>query len=652
MNINIHQNDNRNNNPYFSNPELKNSGISITLSDPSKLDEGFKKYLYKVIAKQPKSAFSQTLIGRAVISVGKLLTAAIKVLFPYRSDILNKKVAIFSTVLSSRARPSEISRALGDKIGHDEREELLNAWLHSYLKEAGNEEPLNKLCHLMYELADGDISDDIRKEMKDEIKTIIENKDVKRQFPQLSSGITYFIQVFDEEKKFEEALAPISTNQYLQTLLAHPNLLKQKEVIDIVNQMPISSLRQKVIEKMNKVSVRVINKAHTQEREILHALPLLLEKLSLDEMKEKYTSKSERHYLEARLNVVEKKIKEIETNLGSKEDFNLRILKFEQKHLKKQMASIEQAQSALNIIGTMPVNWPGVTIPPTIEHANAISAGEIQKVRNIFSKRTEDSLSFISKSIETLSNQKVRDKLETDFKSLSEEYKKLTQLDDEQFLLQSSLVTKEIQHLETFMLMHLPNKIEYLSHVNDLMAEYTKIKTHLEDVHKLSTPWKELNEIQTNEERKLERQDALVTDVIRLSLEKKSACQLPLKLSEMDARTFGTTKQPAEEKSALNAALKKHAAEFMQSIQSKHHAFIKAQLFSLREYTSDVSNANTFPELQLVEDEIANVEKNPFDFEQYALSMDISEPIKKWHADLQKVWIEHIPREQENAILA
>lgn len=652
MNFNIHQNDNRHNNPYFSNPEFKHSDLFVTISDPSKINEGFKKHLYKVITQQPKSAFSQTLIGKAVIWAGKQLTAAIKILFPSRVDLIDKKVAIFNTALSSRAKPTEISRSLGDKIGHDEREEILNTWLHTYLKEAGNEEPLNKLCQLMYELADGDVSDDVRKKMKEEIRTIIENKQIKRQFPQLSSGISYFIQVFDEEKKFEDALAPSATNQYLQTLLAHPNLLKQKEVVNIVNQMPISSLRQKVIEKMDKVSMRMMNKAHAQERELLNALPLLLKKLSFDELKDKYTSDAEKNYLEARLEVVEKKIDEIQTQLGTKENFNLRILKFEQAHLNKQIAAMEKAQSVLDTIGTIPVNSHAGTIPPTINNANIISSGEIKKVRALFSKRTDDSLTFISQSIQKLSNQKVRDKLEADFKALSDEYKQLKELNDEEFLAQSSVMTKKIQHLETFMLMHLPNRSEYLSHVNDLMKEYATIKTHLDDLHRLGTPWKELNEIQTTKERRLERQDGLVTDVIRLSLEKKSTCQLPLKLSEMDARTFGTTKQATEEKSALNVALKKHAAEFMQSIQSKHHAFIKAQLFSLREYTSDVSDANAFPELQLVEDEIENVENNPFNFEQYADSMDISEELKKWHADLQQVWVEHIPREQEKTILA
>lgn len=609
-----------------------------------------QKYLCQIISKTPtKSAFSQSLIGRVLIWLGTPILAAIRLLFPSASEILDKRVANLSQALTKRLKPQEIKSALGEsnKIGHDELKDVLNAWLFSTLGDSIKKPPYDQLLKLVNDLADGDVTDDIREKMKTEAQKIVQDPTVKEQFPQLRLAVTSFIQLFDEEHKEEASIKALPTEEFLKTLLMHSNLLKRKEVGDVVKAMPESSLRQKVLDKMHKVQSHVLMKAQEKETEVLKDLPHLLQELKMDDLKQKYSSLSERTYIQERCEVVEDKIFDNNVLLHGKEDFNLKVLKFEKGHLEKQIAAMDAAQKTLDRIGAIPQNAAPESTPPILEDANKISSEELVKIRAMQTDRADSSLKILSQSISEQDPQ-----IKSQLDALMKEFEALKKLDNKEYLENVLSFTRKLQHLEYFLFTKLPNAYGYLSDVNHSMDVYGRIKSHLDKLHELTTPWKDIAEIKTYNERQLERQNGLAKDVIRLSLEKIGACQLPLRLAKMDARRYDPNQTETEESSTLDAKLKKHATEFIENVQTKQLEYVKTRLFSLREYTSDVDQQHNYKELIPVMGEVSMIESPRFNFEQFALGLDISEPLQQWQSDLQQIWAEHIPREQEREILS
>ncbi len=637
------------------NPELFRSQGPLTPSSSEKINEFSIKtgspaltpqastYILKVI-KKTLSASSDSLSRKPFKWLSKQLMKAVRFFFPTKQDIIDRRVSNFNDALDSGKKDITLAIEGGKKIPYEDMKALSEVWLQSSLGEAIEREPLSTLFRLMAELADGDMADDLRSEIKQSILDILsDNKAIfKKEYPLLQPAVKYFIKVFDEEKTFENSFIPTHTQATLQTLLDHSNLLKRKDVADVVLSMPDSTLRQQVLEKMNQVSMRVLNKAQNREIEILESLPQQLHSLSFQDIQQRYLSQPEMNYVMDRLIVVEKKI----NDLAGIETFDLRILQFEKQHLEKQKKLIEDAQKTIIDIGANAVN----SIPPMVSNANDIMAQERFKFREMLLKRSGQSLQLISQTIPEIKNEMIRNQLTADFKKISSGYENLKELRGEEFLNSSIALTQDLQSLETFMLMHLPNRSEYLSAVNALSIEYNQLKTHLDDIHKLSSPWKELNEIKTIQERNAERENALAKDVIRLSLEKKGECQLPLKLTHRDARTYQIPQ--TSEDGLLEIQLNRHATEFIDSVQAKNLDAVKAKLSSLRQYTTDVSDGKPFSQLDPTMNKVAKQEDKPFDFEHYSLGMDITEPLKKWHHDLQTLWIEHMPREQEKTLLA
>jgi len=626
---------------------MTESEISAKMSAVG-LTESSKKYVYQVISKTPstKSPSSQSTIGRALLWLSTPFRAALRIFSPSVEQLLDQRIADLNQAFSNKLKPNEVKLAIksGHPLNHDEMKELMVSWLFSSLKESITEAPLNRIYHLLNELADSDVPSNVREAMKHELNELAKAPKVKQQFPHLPSAISSFIHIFNEEKKAEDLIAPLPTKEYLEKLLVHPNLLKRSDVADFVSKMPESALKQRVLDKMNTVLSRVLQKAHEQENELLNALPNLLQELSFEDLKQKYSSTTEKDYLTSRLQVVDQKIKEDKSLLGSKEDFNLRILQFEKKHLEEQINSMEKAQAVLDTIDeTTPKGSAEI-----IENANEITTEEIEKVRAMLKKRVEGALPPFFQAVSFANSTKIRDQL----KALTVEYDSLMHLDNRQFLTQAIPFTKKLQHLESELLRYSPVPHNFLAQTNEHVAEFTGIKTHLDTVHTLSPPWKDISTVKTNEQRKLERQDGLTRDVIRLCLEKIPTCQLPLRLAGMDARVYETPPLPGGQVSALDANLQKHAHAFIESVQAKYLESVKTKLFSLREYTTDMREQQLNAGLNPVRDEVEKGEMNRFNFEQFAHGLDLTEPLHQWHSDLQQVWVEHIPSQQEEEILA
>lgn len=648
----LHLGDKDNQSDLF-NKQMTDAEISVKM-DAVGLTESSKKYVYQVISKTP-STTSSNLLGRALLWLGIPFRAAWRVFFPSAANLLDDRIAHLNKAFSDKTNPSKVKLALENErpINHDEMKEVMHSWLFSTFKDSIREVPLNRVYHLLNELADSDVSNATREAIKDELKTLSRDPKIKQQFPQLPLAISSFIDIFDQEHKIEESMMkPLSTDDYLEKLLIHPNVLKRSDVAAAVSKMPESALRQRVLKKMETVLSRGLQKAHEKENALLKNLPTMLQELSFDDLTQKYSSDVEKNYLTSRLKVVTKKIEESKAKLQGKEDFNFKILKFEKTHLENQIASMEAAQAALATIGTIPYKAPPSSQPPAIEHANKITAEEIERVRSMLSDRVTGSLNQLPNALNQLTSTTTHDQLAADLKKLSGEYEDLKTKNNQEFLTEVIPFTKKLQQLESLLLMHSPTSHDFLAHTNEQVAKFTQIKAHLDDLHTLSTPWKDLSEIKTNEQRKLERQEGLAKDVIRLSLEKNPDCQLVLRLAGMDARVYETPPSPNDHESTLDADLKKHALEFIDSIQAKNLESVKTKLFSLREYTTDIHEQHLYQELDPVRQKIDSGEINRFDVDQFARGLDLTEPLQKWQSNLQQVWADHIPREQEEEILA
>ena len=654
------------------------------------------------------ASYAGALGGRVALMAARTPMAARRRFFPAQAELIDQRVGNLDQAFKEKKRPTAKSLVMegGKELPHDAKKELLNSWMDAHLKrdaasspasaalkktdsEALQRKNLSALYQLaeelaipnsgpncldetprdetkariealacesgtgmfrflMNELADGDVSEDISHTMKLAVKELSQTRVLKEQVRYLPSLVSSFIDIFRDEKKQEDALKIPTTAADLGKLLEHPNALKNPGVAAAVQALPPTPLREKVIQKMNDVQQRALAKIHAEEQKILADLPTMLRQLSFREISDKYSDDGERAYLGKRIQEVSNQIADMAAARGAKDQtekgFDERVLELELSHLETQKISMQNNYDRLE---EFRANSEAI-----ISQGNDVRNSNLEEVQALFLRRTA-ALSELDRKLPAAA----LSVWQQEGVKLLAEFNKLKKLpaearDDEKHLKEIATFTGALQKLEKQLLTQVSDKSGYLEQIKAALTELEVKKTHLDAVHRTSPPWSNLAEMKTHLERDKERKEAFAKDVICLSLEKNSECQLPLLLAGKDARFNPATVDKNKRVSELEAKLKEWGIRFVQAVQEKHLRTFVAKLESLGEFVGDTKKGGDFPILAGAESDSDKEAKRGLNFETFARRLDVSEALHNWHLELQKIWVEHISREDEEAILA
>ncbi len=581
------------------------------------------------------------LAGKVVIlTIAKTPMAVRKKFWPTQSELLHKRVDLFNQALSRKTTPlvKPLFTEKGRKLSHDEKKEMCHAWVAQNPTLVCTEE-LKELDSLLAKLADGNLSETAYGKIEERILKI--TTEFKNKFPNLHLPeiIEAFVKEFRAERKMTNELPVPSSTADLATILNHPNMLKREDVEKAIHLMPDSPLRTRALQKMDVVHQQAIKSAHQTEEAILEDLSTKLKTLpNIEELLETYFPKSRIRYLEERTEALNEQIQEIGNNNQSElqqPSFATRLLMLEQKYLTEQYDLVTADRQT---VYNESKNIPDIQ---NIRH------NELKSVYTLLVKRIEATLERLS-SI-PLDTDIELSELQGQFNDIPPTIE--AAFDQENLLSNILTFTKELHALEKRVIANipLPQKTAYLRAVQLSLSTLTNEKENIDAIHNASFPW--IETIQTCQQRDLERQDAFAKEIICLTLEKKAECQLPLKLANKDARADKNRPQNAK-LNLVETKLESLATEFVTSIQEKYLEKCKLSLPSLREFLIEIEGNEAKPILNPTKQVMTTNENLGFDFEKFAQDLEISQPLQKWYTGLQQVWVDHLPREQEDAILA
>jgi hypothetical protein len=544
--------------------------------------------------------------------------------WPSQAEKFDKQLNYFKNHLLQVKQPT-LATLIGEgekELSHNEKKELMRGWMTDYLKSSLNQSHIADFFNLMNQIVNGDIPSSSLEKIEKQVIEISKEKDIKNNFPLLFRATSTFITIFKEEKIKEAHLGVEICRNNPLLILKYPNLLKRKDIRDLINTLK-EPLKSKIVAKKSEILTRQLKSIHQIESKKLSNLPYLLKRFSQEELSENYISIAEQNYLLAHLNTIRQYIQQLQNSQGkTAKSFELRILELEETYLVKQQ---EQMKEAKNVFEDFEDN--GI-----FKQVHMILDEEITLIRKSISTRIENSLIKINN-------------LEAN--NLYAQFEQLSNALDKNYFNEIPGLIKQLYQLEQTVISSLPNsEIEVFlnnPHVNNFLSVYEKIDT----LYKESSPWKDLKELKTVKERRQESEENLAKDVICLVLEKNTHCQLPLLLANKASRSLDNP-NPFDN-SEVQSKLQQAALEFVTSVQNTYLESIKQELSSFHEFAEHIKKGRELPIVDQAQQAVAKTSPN---FELLASDLNINDPLNDWHRSLQKIWTEHLPREQEEAILA
>ncbi len=555
-------------------------------------------------------------------------TAVKKRFTPSKADLLEQRMESLCKALKGRHVSAD---AIAEKLSHDEKKELMQTWMKETLGTKPEEPLLQELCELMNKIADRDIGEDLWAQAEERVEEIFkEDATLMRRFIGLHSFATVFIQIFNNEKKYEDNLNTNTIENDFNILLKHPNLLKREDVAKIIHLAP-SPLKESILRKKNEVMQRALSHSHKEEQKFLSTLEKI-KTLSEQELEEQYSSRTEDEYLFKRTALVRQRIQELLAANPKEKSFEQRFFEFELYHLERQEKKRTEAHEGLH------------NLIEHIDEANHAIEEHAVSICALISRRISSSL------------QALEDKGQN-VKSLRESFNKLSDEKWEEFFREVQPICQELQKLEMSLIEKGTGESAYLNRVNQSLVEYESYTQKMNAVQKEAAPWKTLNEITQVKQRDEERKNNFAKDAIRLSMEKRPECQLPLLLSKQDARSQAVLRASKHAAAATSngeakAKIEQAAQEFVSAVQDKHCERFKAKLLTFTEFAAELRNGEQLAIIDPVQQQKEAIEKKGPEFQRLALELELTEELNRWHARLQEIWLEHMPREQEEVIKA
>ncbi len=526
---------------------------------------------------------------------------------PSKADRLELRTAALNNALKTKKSINKAIVGEGKyELSHDEKKELMDNWYQETVGGA-HDQPLKEIKSQLDKLANRDISEVEVEEVKSSIDKILENPDntaLFRRFSGFKFVVNAFEQVFDSQKDAEDKISSEDVKKDYSLFLKYPNLLKREDLASLVNSAPFS-IKKQLLTKKQEVAQRTLTHFHKKELELLKLFETL-KPTTKEDLELKYTSEEEKRYLKERLALV--KDWQTKTNPGS---FEHTYYSFEVKALEEQQKASQKADGNV------------VQVTQKIHNLNREIKGSLKLVREAITQRISNGLQILGKI------------------DRSEEIKKAS---DAEFLNLAKEVIQDLQKEELKLSKEAFKEPSYLQKFKQSLAEYGKQAEHIKTTQKESVLWKNLNEMQTVDERNEERENRFANDVIRLSMEKKAECQLPLIISKYDARSMSSGDLPKRTNPEKSASDKIHnaAIDFVEKVQKKHLEVFKTRITPYTDYAAALQNKNGIGDIKSVAKIAAKEEKERLDFDSLSRELNLAEDIHQWNQRLQEIFVGHM----------
>lgn len=378
--------------------------------------------------------------------------------------------------------------------------------------------------------------------------------------------------------------------------------------------------------------------AQRKELSALGDLSKLVRHFDAGKVKREYSVRTqEETYLDKRLGELERQIASKKQSPGS-HDFEFRLLESEKEHVKAQVDACEKAKDWL----------------ARIDNSNTYTQQKIDEAN----QTTDQLLGKVHKHLQGRGND-LRGKLtEAEAKDINALWASLPNPPSEDIGEYFAGVRKlmvRVHEIEIRLMSGISEREALDNHVAEgrgRAESLSGIRDHTQttydqlSVDQLSV-WQELGSLVPFEERQRLRQEGLARDLMTLSLEKKPECQLLLKLAKEHKEHKDRVGLQASKLSA-RYALGEAATATLKSIQDAHLKQFQEKLYPVQEFVSDVEQGEKIEALAPLRDKEL-VRK--FDPKQLADGIKLKSNMEAWWTSLQRAWVNHLPRVQEEAIL-
>lgn len=564
--------------------------------------------------------------GRAVVALFVTTPIAIfKILFPTAADLHEKRVKISKQALADGTFSVEhIIGKKGDKHSQGEQKALMRTLLiEPILKLPECKSEWKECCLLMSELADGTLNPE---ELDEKEKKV---KELKVPIKHAETLKTKFIEAFKSEREFESKLTVEEIREDPQLLLYHPRLLMRQDLEEII-QTATKPIQKLLLHNKTAILQHVYKQHHEKEIQHLEKLSALLQNIELEGINERYLSNQEGQFLAKRLEVVNERLNQLE-NQKITHGFEYFSLKFEKKYLQEQVENLGATTECVMFLER------NGSLVPEINKIHDRSRASLCQILETRIQANQESLKLPKGSL--------HEELEAS--------KKLATSKERLHSLNAMLI--KLHDLEMRRLKEGHGSNIELIQIQHSLIEYDKMQNGLTLAHQVEE-WEAFLTLTTPKQREEERQNKLAKDVLCMLLETKEECQIPLLLAKQDTRSLidphSNNDITIAERKGVYKKIEEASKAFVDAMSDKYLETVKKHLLSITEFTTQVQQGEEFSVINENGALKKKEKKEVLDFKTVGLTLQVSDNLSKWYAELQQIWIKHMPREQEEMLLA
>ncbi|MFC2049363.1 hypothetical protein ACFLR2_01665, partial [Chlamydiota bacterium] len=578
--------------------------------------------------------------GKAAVAIFVTMPIALqKIFFPTAADLHEQRVETAKKALKKENFSSEhILGADENKHSYREQKQLLRSLIIQPLRALPDAKPeWKECCALLEQIADADATPAELEQKEERVRTIIETGNIPIR--NISKMADTFIKAWRAERDFESRLTRVQIQQDPQLLLQYPHLLIREDVEGVIRSFDRET-QNYLLGIKSALLQRALKRAHRKELHFIKSISPHLPPLDSDTLEDQYTSDQEAQFLENRLKLLEKRIEDLEGR-DVKAGLEYILLKCERRHLQQQQAKMKTTQASIATLKDESVakeldemhescrdslrEAMRARIEGTLERAGSLPCAKIPQIAQLC-----QTLKAALESLEESEDASTEDSLQ----------------------MLTPLIT-QLHALELHMSKYALGNSTDMRRIQTSLFEYETLKNQLSLAHQ-ENAWKAFSALTTPDQRDEARQNAFAQDVVCLALETKPECQIPLLLAKHDARTLAGIQPEALPTRPKGSYQKIEAASqaFVNTMREKHRDVAKKKLHSITAFVSQVQDGETFDILK-ANGELQKQEKaESLDVKAIGSTIKTAEDLSGWYAQLQKIWIEHMPREQEEMLHA
>jgi len=565
-----------------------------------------------------------------------------RVLFPSAADQHDKRVNEARKALKEGTFSVEtIIGPETKKHTYKEQKELMQTLLIQPVRAQPDAKPeWKEFCTLMQQIADGDLRADELKAKEDRVKAITKQaqKEKKPHIPHFALLTDTFLKAFRSERDYESHLSSNDIKKSPTLLLKYPHLLLRKEFEEIISDAS-DSLKKQLMCKKRAMQQRVLKQAHKKELAFLATLPSLLKNIDLNDVREIYDTEVEEKFLEQRLELIEQRIQKLKRD-GKQAGFEYSYLKFEQHHLTQQQEGMQKTQEALEFLEEHSEH---------LEELNTLHANSGNLICQALISRIQETLD--SPALAHCLPQKSIASLYARLKERLEEIPDLESTEEQLKVLQEMYL--DLHDIEMHMIRQGQDFHLDLERIQKSRIECEKLHQHITLAHDVKE-WEAFTSLTSSQHREEARQNALTSDVLCMLIETKAECQVPLLLAKQDTRSLYQARfEKTENHTSAKGVVKEietASQEFVDAVRDKYHDTVKKRLLSITEFVSQVEAEESFEILEENKTLKKQEKHELLDFRTTGLTLDLAEDLNRYYTKLQAIWIEHMPREQEEML--